>query len=122
MHRYSRGKVRLAVAAALAVVALGLFGMPAVAQGPADVRINEVESSGGTPGDWVELTNIGSAAVDVSGWVVKDNDNSHVFTVASGTSLTAGGHLVLDVDPVFGLGSSDSVRLYQPGGTTLVDS
>ncbi|WP_368861913.1 lamin tail domain-containing protein [Frankia gtarii] len=122
MRKYSRGKVRFAVAAVLAVVAVGLFGMPAVAQGPADVRINEVESSGGSPGDWVELANIGSAAVDISGWVVKDNDDSHVFTVASGTSLAAGGHLVLDVDPVFGLGSSDSVRLYQPGGTTLVDS
>ncbi len=84
MHRYSRGKVRFAVAAVLAVVAVGLFGIPAVAQGPADVRINEVESSGGSPGDWVELANIGSAAVDISGWVVKDNDNSHVFTVASG--------------------------------------
>ncbi|WP_374215858.1 lamin tail domain-containing protein [Frankia sp. AiPs1] len=114
--------VRLGVATVLAAAALSLSGMPAMAQGPTDVRINEVESSGGSPGDWVELTNIGTAAVDVSGWVVKDNDNSHVFTVASGTSLAPGGHLVLDVDPVFGLGSSDSVRLYQPGGTTLVDS
>jgi hypothetical protein len=38
------------------------------------VRINEVESSGGTPGDWVELVNTGQSTMDMSGWVVKDND------------------------------------------------
>nr|WP_198541295.1 lamin tail domain-containing protein [Parafrankia soli] len=117
-----RGRGRLAVAAALAMVALALFGVPTAMAGPTDVRINEIESNGGSPGDWVELVNTGTAAVNISGWVVKDNNNSHVFTVASGTSVAAGGRVVLDVDPVFGLGSADSVRLYQPGGTTLVDS
>ncbi|MFC0552054.1 lamin tail domain-containing protein [Planotetraspora thailandica] len=86
------------------------------------VKINEVESNGGTPGDWVELVNTGAAPVDVSGWIVKDNDDTHVFTVAAGTTMAAGGFLALDVDPVFGLGSADSARLYLPDGTTLVDS
>ncbi|SNQ46215.1 conserved exported hypothetical protein [Frankia canadensis] len=126
MPRNLRGRMRrVAVAltvplAALTLVATGLVGPASAAA--SDVRINEVESSGGTPGDWVELTNIGTAAVDVSGWVVRDNDNAHTFTIAAGTSLPAGGHLVVDVESAFGLGSSDSVRLYQPGGTTLVDS
>ncbi|HTJ34739.1 MAG TPA: lamin tail domain-containing protein [Dactylosporangium sp.] len=88
---------------------------------PSSVRINEVESNGGTPGDWVELVNTAAAPIDVSGWVVKDNDDTHVFTIAAGTSIAAGGFLALDVDPVFGLGSADSARLFQPGGA-LVDS
>ncbi|MET7305232.1 lamin tail domain-containing protein [Embleya sp. NPDC005575] len=115
-------------------MALGLSGSPASAQAPAHeqveaaaqalptVRINEIESNGGTPGDWVELVNTGSAAADISGWIVKDNDNSHSYTIAAGTSLPAGGHLALDVDSSFGLGSSDSARLFRPGGSTLVDS
>ncbi|WP_188284753.1 lamin tail domain-containing protein [Streptomyces sp. CBMA29] len=86
------------------------------------MKINEVESNGGTPGDWVELVNSGAIAVDVSGWLVKDNDDSHVFTIAAGTSLAPGGFLALDVDPVFGLGSADSARLFLPDGVTLVDA
>ncbi|MEC3975917.1 lamin tail domain-containing protein [Amycolatopsis sp. H20-H5] len=121
MRTYRRGKVRLTLAA-LSVAAVGLSGAPAVAQDLPGVRINEVESNGGTPGDWVELTNTGSADVDVSGWVVKDNDSSHVFTIKANTSLAAGGYLALDVESAFGLGSADSARLYQPGGKTLVDS
>ncbi|WP_432832128.1 lamin tail domain-containing protein [Dactylosporangium sp. CA-092794] len=85
------------------------------------VRINEVESNGGTPGDWVELVNTGAAPVDLSGWVVKDNDDTHVFTITAGTTLAAGGHLALDVDPVFGLGAADSARLFRPDGS-LVDA
>ncbi|MFJ2632416.1 lamin tail domain-containing protein [Streptomyces sp. NPDC087422] len=86
------------------------------------MKINEVESNGGTPGDWVELVNSGAIAVDVSGWLVKDNDDSHVFTIAAGTSIAPGGFLALDVDPVFGLGSADSARLFLPDGVTLVDA
>ncbi|MEX5631696.1 lamin tail domain-containing protein [Parafrankia sp. FMc2] len=122
MSGSSRGRTRLTVAVFLAFVSLGLSVLPASADGPASIRINEVESSGGSPGDWVELVNTGGTSVSISDWVVKDNDNSHAFTVASGTSLVPGGRVVLDVDPEFGLGSSDSVRLYQAGGTSLVDS
>ncbi|CAO5188156.1 Lamin Tail Domain [Frankia sp. AiPs1] len=124
MRRHSRWHLPLTLFSALTLVLAGLVGLvlAGTAQAATTVRINEIESSGGSPGDWVELTNIGTTAVDVSGWVVKDNDDSHVFTIAAGTSLAPAGHLVLDVDPVFGLGSSDSVRLYQSGGTTLVDS
>ena len=88
----------------------------------AKVKINEVESNGGTPGDWVELVNTGTTAVDVSGWVVKDNDDTHVFPVPAGTVLAPGGYLALDVDPVFGLGGADSARLFAADGVTLLDS
>ncbi|MDX6347669.1 MAG: hypothetical protein QOF84_2459 [Streptomyces sp.] len=116
-----RGSAALA-ATALSLLAIGMSGAPTVAQEQPTVRINEVESSGGTPGDWVELVNTGSAPADVSGWVVKDSDDSHSYVIGAGTSLAAGAYLVLDVETSFGLGSADSVRLFQSDGSTLVDS
>ncbi|WP_248814623.1 lamin tail domain-containing protein [Frankia sp. AgPm24] len=124
----SGSRRRPAVAAAGTALVLGLasvaglVALPQAAQAATTVRINEIESSGGSPGDWVELANTGTTAVDVSGWSVRDNDDTHVFTIPAGTSVAVGGHLVLDVDPVFGLGAADSVRLYQAGVTTPVDS
>jgi hypothetical protein len=46
------------------------------------VRITEVMSNSGTGGtaDWIELTNLGSTAVDITGWKV--DDNSFLFTAA----------------------------------------
>ncbi|AMW06438.1 hypothetical protein GEMMAAP_00560 [Gemmatimonas phototrophica] len=88
------------------------------------VKINEVESNGGTPGDWVELINIGATAVDLSGYVFRDNDDSRVpYTLPAGTIIAAGGYLVLDEAQFgFGLGAGDAARLFAPGGGTLVDS
>ncbi|MBL5975267.1 MAG: cell wall protein [Candidatus Leucobacter sulfamidivorax] len=87
-----------------------------------EILINEIESSGGTPGDWVELFNAGSAAVDVSGWIIRDNDDSHAFVLPAGSVIAPGGFLVADVETAFGLGGIDSARLYLADGTTLVDS
>ncbi len=42
----------------------------------ATVKINEVESNEGTPGDWVELYNTGTAAVNLGGFIFKDNDDT----------------------------------------------
>lgn len=109
-------------AVALTFLTLGLSGTPASTQDQSTVRINETESSGGSPGDWVELVNTGTVAADVSGWVVKDNDNSHSYKIGKNTSIAPGAFLALDVDSSFGLGSSDSARLFQADGSTLVDS
>lgn len=85
------------------------------------IRINEVESSGGTPGDWIELKNISGAAVDLSGWSVKDSGESP-YTIPSGTSIGANGYLVLDEAQLgFGLGGADAVRLYD-ASSTLIES
>lgn len=87
------------------------------------VLINEIESNGGTPGDWVELVNTARVAVDVSGLQLKDSDDSHVYTIPAGTSIAAGAYLVLDQATFgFGLGEPDSVRLFAADGTTLIDS
>jgi hypothetical protein len=91
------------------------------------VKINEVESNGGTPGDWVELRNTSAAPVDLSGYVFKDNDDTHAYVLPAGSVIAAGGYLVLDelVNGVggfdFGLGANEQARLYAPGGAVLVD-
>ena len=87
------------------------------------VRVNEVESNGGTPGDWIELINVTAASIDVSGWIVKDNDDAHSYAVPAATSIAAGARLVVEEAGLgFGLGGDDSARLFRPDGTTLVDS
>ncbi|MEN9580756.1 MAG: hypothetical protein RJA70_3765 [Pseudomonadota bacterium] len=86
------------------------------------VVLNEVESSGGLPGDWVELLNTGNSTADLSGWVFKDNDDTHAYMLPGGTLLAAGAYLVLDESVFgFGLGGADSARLFNRNGE-LVDS
>lgn len=87
------------------------------------VRINEVESNGGTPGDWVELFNAGATTVDLSGYVFRDNNNAAGYVLPSGTTIAANGYLVLEEAQFgFGLGGGDAARLFAPDGTTLIDS
>ena len=88
------------------------------------VVVNEVESSGGTPVDWIELKNVGTTAVDVSGWRMKDSDDTRTFAIPTTAAIPAGGHLAVDVDVAggFGLGGADSARLFLADGTTLVDT
>lgn len=107
-------------------------GTPPVDSGtsPADsgapvttVRINEVESKDGSPGDWLELYNYGTSAVSIAGWTVRDSTDSHIYTVPAGTTLAAGGFLVLEEATLtFGLGDTDETRLYPTGAGTFVDS
>ncbi|MBA8988998.1 hypothetical protein FHW23_000230 [Curtobacterium pusillum] len=86
------------------------------------VRINEVESDGGTPGDWVELTNVGTTTVDLGGYVVEDSEDDHAYTIPAGATIAPGGFTVLDeADLGFGLGKADSARIFDPRGQ-LVDS
>ncbi|GAA4121018.1 hypothetical protein GCM10022215_25510 [Nocardioides fonticola] len=113
--------VSLAGLLVLVSTLLSIVVVPAAHADASPVRINEVESSGGTPGDWIELVNPSSASVDLSGYVLKDNDDTHIFTIASGTTIAAGAYAAFDVEPTFGLGSSDSARLYDATGA-LVDS
>lgn len=92
------------------------------------VRINEVESSGDDAvlggADWIELINIGSEPVDVSGLIVKDDNDGRTDAIPAGTTIAAGGLLLLVEDEhfTFGLGGGDSVRLFSADGATLIDS
>lgn len=92
-------------------------------EGVPHVTVNEVESSGGTPGDWVELYNAGPAPADVSGWKFLDNDDTHTpYVIPKGTVIAAGGYYVLEEAAFgFGLGAADSARLFDSTGA-LTDS
>jgi hypothetical protein len=79
----------------------------------ADVRITEIAWMGvagdsGQYGEWLEFYNSGSEAVPLSGWkIFKDNGTKLIYTL--GTSIAAGGYLVLErttatmLDPVLGI-------------------
>ena len=124
-----RGSAAALAAAAALTASLSIGVTSAVAAPPAagDLVVNEVESNGGTPGDWVELLNKGPAAADIGGYVVRDNDDTHTYVIPAGTTIAAGGYYLADVDSVataggsapFGLGSADSARLLDPDGTLL---
>lgn len=121
MRTQMRAPARVTLVALLSVAATGLVATAAQASAT-DIKINEVESSGGSPGDWVELTNTGASTVDVSGWIIKDNDNAHSYTIAASTTIAPGAFRAFDVETSYGLGAADSARVFQPDGTTLIDS
>lgn len=84
------------------------------------VRINEVESDGGAPDDWIELVNPTGASLEIGGVVVKDDDDAHAYTVPVGTTIPAGGFFVIERSALgFGLGAGDAVRLFD--GELLID-
>jgi hypothetical protein len=93
---------------------------------PPSIRINEVESNGDVVGDWVELTNIGDAPVDVSGWNLRDGgEGNPTLSIPSGTTIAPGAFYAVYTEvppPGFGLGVDDEVTLYQADATTVVDS
>ncbi|MFC9983849.1 lamin tail domain-containing protein [Microbacterium keratanolyticum] len=87
------------------------------------VVVNEVESSDGVPGDWIEFYNAGASAVDLSGFIVRDSDDAHVAVIPAGTSIPAGGFWVAEETFLgYGLGKADSARLFLADGVTLIDS
>ena len=62
------------------------------------VLINEINynsSSAFDPGDWVELYNPGNTSVDLSGWIFRDEQESHRFQLPEQTILPAGGYVVI---------------------------
>ena len=108
-------------AAAAALLLLFLFTCASASMAQSTVTINEVESNGGTPGDWFELYNKGAGAVDISGWKMKDNDDGHAFyVIPGGTMIAPGGYFVGEEAAFgFGLGSADSVRIFDATETPV---
>lgn len=87
-------------------------------------------------GDWIELHNPGNSKIDIGNWIIKDDNDNHVYTVPDETELDAGGYLIIckdlkdfyevhpDVKNVigefdFGFGEEDKVRLFNPGGSMI---
>jgi hypothetical protein len=93
---------------------------PPVVAGADSIVVNEVASQD----DFVELYNLGTIAVDVSGWQVRDNDPGHnPVVLPPGTTMDPGAFLVIDDEASgaryvlgFGLGSGDSATLYDAYG------
>jgi hypothetical protein len=68
------------------------------------VVINEVlaHSHDGAP-DWIELYNTTGSPINIGGWFLSDNDSDVTkYEIASGTSIAAGGYIVLYEDQHFG--------------------
>ncbi|KIQ66295.1 hypothetical protein TR51_01190 [Kitasatospora griseola] len=120
--RWRRRLSLLLAAVALPAVGTGVLTASPAAAAPADdIRLNEVVTTGSV-NDSIELYNKGTSTIDVSGWILKDDNDSSKYKIASGTSLAPGGFKAFDVHGSFGLGSADSARLYLADGVTLVDS
>jgi hypothetical protein len=82
--------------------------------------VNEVESNGGIPGDWIELYNMGTSPIDISNYIIKDNDDSRNARIPAGTIVPAGGFYVVEEALMgFGLGAGDAARIYDPNGALL---
>lgn len=119
----------LTLLASLALAASGAVALSAPAQAAVtDIRINEVEANGSP--DWIELVNTGGTDQSLEGLVLRDDGDdpvTHTWTIPAGYTVPAGGRLVIDQSSgttyPFGLGNGgDKVRLFQPDGTTLIDS
>jgi hypothetical protein len=100
-------------------------------------EINYNSANGFDPGDWVEFYNPHPYALDITGWVFKDEDDLHEFEFPQGTTVAAEGYLVLAGDtaafdslfPVvetfigpmgFGLsGNGELIRLYDDENTII---
>ena len=101
-----------------------------------EINYNSLDSF--DPDDWVEIYNSSSEAIDLGSWLLKDENDDHIFTVPSNTILLPDQYLVFckdtikfialfpDVNPYygdlgFGLGGGgDFVRLFDSNGL-LVD-
>ncbi len=89
------------------------------------------------PGDWVEVYNPHPYALDVGGWVFKDEKDDHTFVFPNGTIIPADDYLVICVDKDafsalfpdvenymgntgFGLsGSGELIRIYNKNGVLI---
>ena len=106
------------------------------------IVINEImynPSDENDTGDWIELYNASGYDIDISGWVIKDEDDTHEYSFPGGTEMQANSYLVVADDltafgeyytetiSVFGelgfglAGGSDQVRLFDASGG-LIDS
>jgi len=91
-----------------------------------DIRINEFlpnPEGSDTENEWIELYNNSSSEVDISGWIIDDEEGgSTPHTFPQGTKITAQGYLVIyrSESNIALNNNGDEVRLFHPDGN-LVD-
>ncbi len=89
------------------------------------IRINEALPTDGREGAWIELYNFGENAADVSGWKILTKNSADTLTIPEGSSIQAGGYLVLDLPDDFVLmtrGENLYLREYQNGAWTYAET
>jgi len=83
-------------------------------------------------GEWIELYNLSSSPIDISGWHLEDAD-SNVLTITSGnadndgdtadageTTIPANGYLVVYDNSIFSLNNDgDTIKLYNASGAIV---
>ena len=108
----------------------GVSGSDAVAVAVAvpagTVVVNElIWATADSRGDWIELSNPSDAPVVVEGWYIQDELDAHSYVLPPGTSIAAGGLLLLRsstagvTSPLvygFALNERDTVRLFSADG------
>ena len=87
----------------------GALGAAIVSSASANIRITEVMSSSNGLGlptpDWIEVTNYGSTAIDLTGWRIDDGSfNFAVSAALSGISTIAAGESVIFIESAAGAG------------------
>jgi hypothetical protein len=97
--------VRLSIGVALLVSACsdGASGgdvADAAMSGARAVVVNELLPHGGSDDDpdWAELKNTTGSTIDLSGYSVRDKDLGHLVALPGGTSIPAGGYVVIYCD------------------------
>lgn len=93
-------------------------------------EINYKSSIDFDPGDWIEIYNPNPSIVDVSNWILKDNNDNNAYIIPDGTIIPSNGYLVITKNQMdfqaafptvsnfigdlsFGLSSeADAIRLY----------
>lgn len=66
-----------------------------------DITITELNynsDSTKNPGNWIELKNYGSTAMNISGWKLKKVQTNQLYTIPNGTNLNAGQYIVFVED------------------------
>ena len=89
----------------------GALGAAIVSSASANIRITEVMSSSNGLGvptpDWIEVTNYGASAVDLTGWRVDDSSfNLAVSAVLNGVTTIGAGESVVFIESAGGAGIS----------------
>ena len=79
------------------------------------VVLNEIQSNDPDgKDDWIELANPTNQELDISGLVIKDNDDRHSYTIPQGTTIPANGFkVILQTEFKFDLDNDDAIRIYE---------
>jgi hypothetical protein len=102
VHHLRMRLVPLALAC-LSVVACSSSGPPYGGDGGTQAKtvvVNELFPSGPDAAnpDWIELKNVTGAAIDVGGYQIRDNNLADLTSLPAGTTIEAGGYLVIFCD------------------------